>query len=88
MTQKTTHGHLGLAQGTALYVASVLGSGILVLPGLSAAVAGPASILSVALMVVLTIPVAATFGALAARDPDSGGVASYVRKSMGNTSRA
>ena len=85
MTQKTTHGHLGLAQGTALYVASVLGSGILVLPGLSAAVAGPASILSVALMVVLTIPVAATFAALAARYPDSGGVASYVRKSMGNT---
>jgi amino acid efflux transporter len=85
VTQKTQHGHLGLAQGTALYVASVLGSGILVLPGLSAAVAGPASIVSVALMVVLTIPVAATFGALAARYPDSGGVASYVRKSMGNT---
>ena len=36
-------------------------------------------------MIVLSIPVAATFGALASRYPDSGGVASYVRRSMGDT---
>lgn len=79
------HGHLGLAQGTALYLAAVLGTGILVLPGLAAQLAGPASILSVAAMIVLSIPVATTFAALASRYPDSGGVASYVRRSMGNT---
>jgi amino acid efflux transporter len=78
-------GTLGIAQGTALYIASVLGTGILVLPGLAAQVAGPASILSVAIIFVLSIPLAGTFAALAARYPDSGGVASYVRKSMGNT---
>ena len=49
-------GTLGIAQGTALYIASVLGTGILVLPGLAAQVAGPASILSVAIIFVLSIP--------------------------------
>ena len=70
-------GTLGIAQGTALYIASVLGTGILVLPGLAAQVAGPGSILSVAIIFVLSIPLAGTFAALAARYPDSGGVASY-----------
>lgn len=78
-------GSLGVAQGTALYIASVLGTGILVLPGLAAQVAGPASVLSVGIIFVLSIPLAGTFAALAARYPDSGGVASYVRKSMGDT---
>ena len=78
-------GSLGVAQGTALYIASVLGTGILVLPGLAAQVAGPASVLSVGLIFFLSIPLAGTFAALAARYPDSGGVASYVRKAMGDT---
>ncbi|HLP23063.1 MAG TPA: amino acid permease, partial [Microbacteriaceae bacterium] len=76
---------LGLGAGTALYIASVLGTGILVLPGLAAAAAGPASILAVALMLLLSIPMAGTFAALAARFPDPGGVASYVRSSLGDT---
>jgi amino acid efflux transporter len=83
----TVHrGSLGLARGTALYIASVLGTGILVLPGLAASVAGPASILAVAAVFVLSIPLAGTFAALAARYPDPGGVASYVRRALGNTS--
>jgi len=78
-------GSLGLVQGTALYIASVLGTGILVLPGLAAAAAGPASILAVAAVLVLSIPLAGTFAALAARYPDAGGVASYVRRALGGT---
>jgi amino acid efflux transporter len=78
-------GTLGLAQGTALYIASVLGTGILVLPGLAANVAGPASVISVLVVFVLSIPLAGTFAILAARYPDAGGVASYVRRTMGNT---
>jgi amino acid efflux transporter len=78
-------GTLGLGQGTALYVASVLGTGILVLPGLAAAVAGPASIVAVAAVLVLSIPLAGTFASLAARYPDPGGVASYVRRTLGGT---
>ena len=78
-------GTLGLGQGTALYIASVLGTGILVLPGLAAAAAGPASILAVAAVLVLSIPLAGTFAALASRYPDAGGVASYVRRALGGT---
>jgi len=40
-------GKLGLVRASALYVAAVLGTGILVLPSLAANAAGPASILSV-----------------------------------------
>lgn len=78
-------GSLGLVQGTALYIASVLGTGILVLPGLAAAAAGPASIVAVAAVLVLSIPLAGTFAALAARYPDAGGVASFVRRALGGT---
>jgi amino acid efflux transporter len=78
-------GRLGLVQGTALYIASVLGTGILVLPGLAAEAAGPASIVAVAAVLVLSIPLAGTFAALAARFPDAGGVASYVRRALGPT---
>ncbi|MFF2389335.1 APC family permease [Agromyces sp. NPDC058104] len=78
-------GSLGLGQGTALYIASVLGTGILVLPGLAAKAAGPASIVAVAAVLVLSIPLAGTFAALAARYPDAGGVASYVRRALGDT---
>ena len=72
-------------QGTALYIASVLGTGLLVLPGLAADVAGPASIVSVLAVIVLAVPLAGTFAALAARYPDPGGVASYVRRALGGT---
>ena len=85
-TGSTPHGgSLGLVQGTALYIASVLGTGILVLPGLAAAAAGPASIVAVAAVLVLSIPLAGTFAALASRYPDPGGVASYVRRALGAT---
>ncbi len=40
-TTVVRRGSLGLGQGTALYIGSVLGTGILVLPGLAAAAAGP-----------------------------------------------
>lgn len=63
----------------------MLGTGILVLPGLAAQAAGPASVLAVVAMLVLSIPMAGTFAALAARFPDPGGVASYVRSTMGDT---
>ncbi|MEJ3405584.1 amino acid permease [Rathayibacter sp. YIM 133350] len=81
----TQAGTLGLVRGTALYIAAVLGTGILVLPGLAASIAGPASIISVAAVFLLSIPLAGTFAALASRYPDPGGVASYVRRALGDT---
>ncbi|MFE6995238.1 APC family permease [Microbacterium sp. NPDC057659] len=87
----TTHpaghvgGRLGLLPGIALYLASVLGTGLLVLPGLAAQTAGPASILSVGAVTLLAIPLAGAFAALAARHPDPGGVAGYARRTLGAT---
>jgi amino acid efflux transporter len=78
-------GRLGLAQASALYIAAVLGTGILVLPALSARAAGPGSIIAVIAVLVLSVPLAGTFAALASRFPDSGGVATYVRMSLGDT---
>ncbi|HEY9498522.1 MAG TPA: amino acid permease [Terrimesophilobacter sp.] len=78
-------GTVGLLQGSALYIASVLGTGILVLPALAATAAGPASILAVLAVLLLSIPLAGTFAALAARHPDAGGVATYVRLALGKT---
>ncbi|PPF81326.1 amino acid permease-associated protein [Subtercola sp. Z020] len=76
---------VGLAQGSALYIAAVLGTGILVLPALAAQVAGPASLLAVGALIVLSVPLAGTFAALAARHPDAGGVATFVRLALGQT---
>lgn len=55
------------------------------LPALAAELAGPASILAVAAVLVLSIPLAGTFAALAARYPDAGGVATFVRLALGRT---
>lgn len=85
VTATTPHGHLGLAGGTALYVAAVLGTGILVLPALAAAAAGPGAILAVAALAIISIPLASTFAALARRYPDAGGVATFARRAFGPT---
>ena len=55
------------------------------LPGLAADAAGPASIVAVAVVLALSIPLAGTFAALAARFPDAGGVATFVRLALGPT---
>jgi amino acid efflux transporter len=70
-------------QGAALYVGAVLGTGVIALPALAAEVAGPASLIAWAALVLLSVPLAATFAALGARYPDAGGVSTYVRNAFG-----
>lgn len=84
-TEQVQQGRIGLPSASALYIAAVLGTGILALPGLAADAAGPASILAVAVVSLLSIPLAGTFAALAARHPDGGGVATFVRLALGAT---
>jgi amino acid efflux transporter len=79
---------LGLGQGTAIYVGAILGAGLLALPALAAEVAGPASVLAWALLLLLCVPVAATFAALGARYPDGGGIATFVYKAFGRRASA
>ena len=85
-TTEVHEGRLGIWQASALYIAAVLGTGVLVLPGLAAKAAGPGSILAVVAVLILSIPLAGAFAALASRMPDSGGVATYVRRALGDTS--
>src|SRR5476651_2019373 len=82
---ETSAGRIGLLRASSLYVAAVLGTGILVLPSLAAKAAGPASILSVLAVLLLSIPLAGTFAALASRFPDAGGVATFVKLALGET---
>jgi len=67
----------------ALYMSSVLGSGVLVLPGLAAQIAGPASLVAWVALSMISYPLAYTFASLSARRPESGGVYSFARESLG-----
>ena len=52
---------ISIKRGTALYVGAVLGSGILILPGMTASVAEGNAIVSWLVMIALSIPLAFTF---------------------------
>jgi amino acid efflux transporter len=80
---RPTPSGLSLAQGSAVSISAVLGTGVIALPALAAQVAGPASLVAWVIMIVLSVPLAMTFAALGARYPDSGGVSTYVRTAFG-----
>src|SRR3954463_16580469 len=72
-----------VSQGTALSVGAVLGTGVISMPAMAAAVAGPASLLAWLALILLSAPLAWTFAALGARHPDGGGVSTYGRLALG-----
>ncbi|MFD2046590.1 APC family permease [Ornithinibacillus salinisoli] len=74
---------IGLFQGIALYIAAVLGSGVLFVSGVTASIAGPASIISWLIVILISFPLAYTFASLARKYPDAGGTATFVRISFG-----
>lgn len=76
---------ISIPQGVALYVGAVLGAGVLLLPGLGASRAGPASLIAWAFDCALGVPLALTFAALAAHTPDAGGVSTYATRAFGGT---
>jgi amino acid efflux transporter len=76
-------GSLGVAGGTALYVAAVVGPGLLVLPGLAIGRAGPAALVSLGALLLLSVPLAATFAALGRSHPTPGGISAYVAAAFG-----
>src|SRR5207247_8496462 len=61
-----------------------LGSGIFVIPGLAARIAGPASIISWILLSLASYPFAYTFAKLSARNPESGGIYAFAREGLGD----
>lgn len=74
---------ISLKNAVALYASSVLGSGVLVLPGLAAKIAGPASLLAWILLSFASYPFAFTFATLSARRPKSGGIYGFVNEVFG-----
>ncbi len=74
---------LSVAQGAALSVGAVLGTGLISLPALATEAAGPASLLAWLALIILSAPLAWTFAALGARHPDAGGVSTYARMAFG-----
>jgi amino acid efflux transporter len=74
---------LTTTRGAALYIGALLGPGLLLLPGLAAAQAGPASVLAWAGLLVLSGLFATVFGSLGRAFPSAGGVIGYVRAGLG-----
>ncbi|MEK3785541.1 amino acid permease [Paenibacillus sp. FSL K6-1230] len=85
---KLLHKTIGMPQAIALYISAVLGSGILLVPGLAAEVAGPASLAAWGLMIVLILPMALSMGLLSAKYPNAGGVSHYVTLAFGERAGA
>lgn len=71
-------------QGVALYVGAVLGSGILILPGMTGGIAGANALISWIVMILLSVPLACTFAFLSIDHPSSGGVATFANKAFGH----
>lgn len=74
---------IGLPQAIALYIGAVLGSGVLIVPGLAAELAGPASLLAWGFMILLILPMALSMGLLSAKYPNAGGVSHFVKLAYG-----
>jgi len=74
---------LTTSRGAALYIGALLGPGLLLLPGLAAAEAGPASIVAWLALLILSGLFAAVFSALGRRYPQAGGVIGYVAAGLG-----
>ncbi|MBO0802720.1 MAG: amino acid permease [Nocardiopsaceae bacterium] len=79
----TAEARLSTLRGAALYIGALLGPGLLLLPGLAVAEAGPASVVAWAGLLVLSALFALVFGALGRSFPSAGGVAGYVATGLG-----
>ena len=74
---------LSVARGAALYVGALVGPGLLLLPGLAAAQAGPASVLAWFALLVVSALIAVVFTALGKARASAGGVTGYAAAGLG-----
>ncbi len=80
--------HLTLVPAVALAVTTVVGGGVLALPGVALRQAGSAAILGWLLAGVITVPLLVVFAQLGARYPSAGGVAGFVQAAFGRHAAA
>ena len=65
-------------------VNSIMGTGIFFLPAMGVKIAGPASLISWAILSIISIYIAMCFGELASMFPKSGGIYEYCKQAYGN----
>lgn len=83
MPKRTLKRQLSLLQTIMLGTAGTLGSGIFILTGHAAAVAGPAAVLAILLGGFLSFSIAFNYCELATTYPETGGAMTYVREAWG-----
>jgi APA family basic amino acid/polyamine antiporter len=83
MAKRTLKRQLNLLQVTMLGTAGTLGSGIFVLTGVAAGIAGSATVLAVIIAGILSISIALNYCELATTYPETGGAMTYVREAWG-----
>ncbi|MBN2046332.1 MAG: amino acid permease [Anaerolineaceae bacterium] len=83
MAKRTLKRQLTLLQVIMLGTAGTLGSGIFILTGHAAEVAGPASVLAVVIAGLLSFSIALNYSELATTYPETGGAMTYVREAWG-----
>ncbi|MFB6150894.1 MAG: amino acid permease [Haloarculaceae archaeon] len=74
---------LGLYATVTVSVGAMIGSGIFVLPGLAAKIAGPAVVVAYLLAGLLVLPAALSKAEMATAMPESGGTYLYIDRAMG-----
>ena len=79
---------LSVPRATALYIGALLGPGLLLLPGLAAEQAGPASIIAWLALLALSAILAVVFAALGRAVPGSAGAAGYAAAGLGRRAAA
>jgi amino acid efflux transporter len=79
---------LSVPRATALYIGALFGPGLLLLPGLAAQQAGPASIIAWVALLGLSAIFAAVFAALGRTRPTAGGAAGYAAAGLGRRAAA
>lgn len=79
----TTPVGLTATQGAALYIAAVLGPGLVVIPAASVAAAGPAALIVLALLTTVSLAIAVTFARLGAAIPETGGITALTWRAFG-----
>src|SRR5512146_2356776 len=79
---------LSVPRATALYIGALLGPGLLLLPGLAAQQAGPASIIAWVALLGLSAIFATVFAALGRKVPGAAGAAGYAAAALGRRAAA
>lgn len=74
---------LGTRDLVVYYVSSLVGAGILVVPGIALEIAGPASLVAWAILALTAFPMAVVFARFSAEYPNAGGVSFLVRQAFG-----